>query len=48
MSVLFCKYLRNESSDLHEIFMVVNHYLVSLCFKFHEDLCINARRAHLQ
>ena len=48
--VLFCKYLRNESSDLY---MVVNYYLVSLFLKFHEDPCINARawvanaRAHV-
>ena len=26
-----------------KFYMVVNWYLVSLCVKFHEDLCINAR-----
>ena len=25
-----------------KFYTVVNHYLVSLCFNFHEDLCINA------
>ena len=50
--VLFCKYLRNESSDLHEI-LCGGQYLVGLYFKFHQDSCINARarvvkaRAHV-
>ena len=26
-----------------KFYMVVNYYLVSLCIKFHEDPCINAR-----
>ena len=36
-----------------KFYMVVNYYLVSLSFKFHEDPCINARarvvnaRAHV-
>ena len=41
-SILFCKYLRNGSSDLY-LYVVVNYYLVSLSFKFHEDLDTNAR-----
>ena len=41
-SILFCKYLRNRNSDLHESLVGVNYYLVSLSFKFHDDLCINA------
>ena len=40
MPVLFCKYLRNESLDLHD--MVVNYNVVSLSFKYFEDLCTNA------
>ena len=49
-SVLFYKYLANQSSDLH---VVVNYYFVNLSLKFHEDLCINActpvvnSRAHI-
>ena len=38
--VLFCKYLRNESSDLHEI--LYGGQILS-CEDFHEDSCINAR-----
>ena len=38
MQVLFCKYFRNESSDLHE-----NYYPMCLSVKFHEDPCINTR-----
>ena len=36
-----------------KFYVVVNYYLVSLSFKFHKDLCINARaravnaRAHV-
>ena len=40
MSVLFCKYLRNQSSDLYEIFYGGQ----SLSrFKFHDDQCTNVR-----
>ena len=42
-SILFCKYLRNQSSDVHEFYVEVNYYLVTLNFKFHEDPCTNAR-----
>ena len=43
-SILFCKYLRNGSSDLYEIFfVVVYYYLVSLSLEFHEDPDSNAR-----
>ena len=41
-SVLFCKYLHNKSSDLHEIFVVVIYYHVTFSFEFHEDPSINA------
>ena len=50
-SILFCIYLRNGSSE--KFYVVVNYYLVTLSFKFHEDLCIDARtnvvnaRAHV-
>ena len=40
--VLFCKYLRNESSDLHEISYGGQLLSLSLSFKFHGDSCINA------
>ena len=52
-SILFCKYLRNGSSDLYEILGLVNYYFVSLSLKFHEDPRVNARtwvvnaRAHV-
>ena len=42
-TVLFCKYLANESSDLHEILCGGQLLSCDLKFKFHEDLCINAR-----
>ena len=50
-SILFCKYLRDESSDRHEI----SHggQLLSCELKFHKDPCTNARaqvvnaRAHV-
>ena len=41
-SILFCKHLRNKRSNLNEIFLLVDYYLVSLSFKFHEDPCTNA------
>ena len=28
---------------LYKLYVVVNHYLVTLSFKFHEDPCTNAR-----
>ena len=40
-SILFCKYLRNERSYLHEILYGDQYYLVNLSFKIHEDLYIN-------
>ena len=40
-SILFCKYLRNERSYLHEILYGDQYYLVKLSFKIHEDLYIN-------
>ena len=42
MSVLFCKYLANESSDLFEILYGGQLLLVTLSFKFRKDLCTNA------
>ena len=53
MPVLFCKYLRNESLDLHEILYGGQLLSCELKFKFHADQCINARapvvkaRAHV-
>ena len=38
-SILFCKYLRNGSSDPYEI--LCDGQLLN--FKLHKDLCINAR-----
>ena len=42
MSILFCKYLPNGSSDLYKFYVVVYYYLVSLYLKCQKDLCTNA------
>ena len=50
-SILFCKYLRNGSSDLYE--NLCGGQLLSCEFKFYKDPCINAHvrvvnaRAHV-
>ena len=41
-SILFCKYLRNGSSDLYEI-LCGGQLLGSLSFKFHKDPCTSLR-----
>ena len=42
MPVLFCKYLRNESLDLHEILFDGQLLSCELIIKFHEDPSTNA------
>ena len=38
-SIMFSEYLYNESSDLY---LMVNYFVVSISFKYHEDPCKNA------
>ena len=42
-SILFCKYLRNESLDLYEILFGGQLPSCELDFRFHEDPWTNAR-----
>ena len=43
MPLLFCKYLRNENSEAHEISCGGQLLSCELKFKFNGDPCINAR-----
>ena len=43
MPILFCKYLRNECSNLHEILCGCRLLFCKLSLKYPEDPCINVR-----